>query len=432
MKYPLVKKILIFSIVSSISLLSPIQVKAVDDVETLEFDQAFYESSDIPPFYNPSAVCGGGNTIVDTTVDVSGDTNAEVILNFFVSKGLTLAAAAGFAGNMKQESGLDPAIIQGGAIAKDGYKPVNGVGFGLVQWTFGGTTGPRQSGLYQLAQNSNTPIIDIGIQLEYTWKELNASYKTSTLDRLEGISDPVEAAVIVHDNYEVSADTDSEVRSVRGGNAQAYFNKFKNTITDGSGSTINISSETSADGTDSCSTVDTSNGGIGSADGFVFPLKTTKAALKKGTDGMVWCTTNASNCHHHYNAADIFDETGVPIIAAIGGKVIKGGEDASCATYGCNVTIKGDDGRVYFYTHMSKAATVNKGATVSAGDVIGAVGTNSTAVGTPRHLHFDILPSSYNSRPDCASASCMALPFINVQPPLIEAYKTLPEGAVNV
>ncbi len=406
-------------------------------------DETYYSGNDIL-FFNPDVGCSGtpveqiDTTSVATPADEKG--RAKEIMQYFVDKGLTLAAAAGFAGNMKQESGLNPAIIQGGAVARSAktgdtidvskiYKPVDSVGFGLVQWTFGGTTGPRQGPLYKKAVREKIDIIGMGIQLDYVWAELNAGYKQSTLDRVKSINDPVEAAIIVHDNYEISADTDAEVRTVRGGNAKRYYDQLKAEIDDSTGATVDTTVSTTPSG-DVCETESETStaGGIGSIEGFTFPLKTTQAVLKKGISGAVWCNSNESNCHHHYNAADIFVPTGTPILAAAAGKVVSK-KTSSCAFYGCNVTIMGDDGILYYYTHMAKPASVNMGQKVQAGDSIGAVGTDATAMNTPRHLHFDMLPGDkYKYRPGCSSASCMSYPFYNVQKYLVPAFKTLPES----
>lgn len=168
-----------------------------------------------------SCLAGGGGTVA-----LEGKDNTEKILKFFMSKGLSLAQAAGFVGNMMQESGLNPAIIQGGAIADDSYKPQDGVGFGLVQWTFTS----RQQPLVDLAKEKNKKITDLDLQLEYVWKEVNAGYK-GTLEALKKTQDPVEAAVIVHGppspGYEASADSPDKVREVRGGNAKKVYDKYK-------------------------------------------------------------------------------------------------------------------------------------------------------------------------------------------------------------
>lgn len=74
-------------------------------------DEEFYSGNDIM-FTDPNA-CNAStpNTAAGTVAE--GD-NLQTILKYFTGKGLTLAQATGFAGNMKQESGFDPAIIQGG------------------------------------------------------------------------------------------------------------------------------------------------------------------------------------------------------------------------------------------------------------------------------------------------------------------------------
>ena len=92
-----------------------------------------------------------------------------------------------------------------------------------MQWTFTA----RQAPLVKLADEMGKPVTDIGVQLEYVWQELNGNWKGRTLDPLKGIDDPVEAAVLIHDTYEVSADNAGKVRSVRGGAAKAIYDKYK-------------------------------------------------------------------------------------------------------------------------------------------------------------------------------------------------------------
>ena len=195
------------------------------DEATAKFDRTvnYYMSNDIT-WYNRLAKCSGGAKKAGTeSVILAGNDNAEKILNFFMQKGLTLAQASGFIGNMQQESGLRPDVIEGGATAGPDYVPQNGKGFGLVQWTFTA----RQAPLVKLADEMGKPVTDIGVQLEYVWQELNGNWKGRTLDPLKGIDDPVEAAVLIHDTYEVSADNAGKVRSVRGGAAKAIYDKYK-------------------------------------------------------------------------------------------------------------------------------------------------------------------------------------------------------------
>lgn len=164
-------------------------------------------------------------------------------------------------------------------------------------------------------------------------------------------------------------------------------------------------------------------GGSGvSPDGFVFPLITTKSEIRE--DG--WCYNNPSNCHHNYNAADIFADPGTTVVAAQPGTVVRAVNQSGGV--GSRVVIKGDDGHLYYYTHMTDGSvTLSAGDQVAAGDVLGTVGESAQAAGTPPHLHFDMLPPEYSHRPGCSGAACRSYPFINVQPILIPAFEALPE-----
>lgn len=155
---------------------------------------------------------------------LAGNNNVEKILNFYMRKGLNLAQAAGIVGNIMQESGLQPNIVQGGRLIGEDeeYTMQNGVGFGLVQWTFTS----RQAPLQQHVDSLGVKNTDLGGQLSYTWLELESGY-LSTLNQLRATNNPVEAAIVFHDGYEKSADSPGEVRSVRGGNAQKIYDEYK-------------------------------------------------------------------------------------------------------------------------------------------------------------------------------------------------------------
>ena len=165
-----------------------------------------------------------------------------------------------------------------------------------------------------------------------------------------------------------------------------------------------------------------------SPDGFVFPQSTTKSKVKIGAEGSVWCFEKQTSCHHDYNAADIFAPTGTEVLAARGGKVMRAVNNHGGDDVGSRVTIKGDDGLVYYYAHMGEETLeVKAGDTVKAGQLIGRVGTREDAVDTPPHTHFDVLPSNYDSRVSCSGSACSGYPFINVQPSLISAFNNLAE-----
>lgn len=182
----------------------------------------FYGGNDIL-YYDPNAPqCSAAPAGTGSNAVIVGNSNAEKIFIYLTGKGLTSQQAAGVLGNFQQESGFDPAIIQGGAIADENYTPVNEVGFGIAQWTFT----DRQAPLVQLAKSSGRSVTDLGLQLDFLWQELSTTHKRS-LETLKAASDPEGAAFVFHRDFEVSADTEAAVRAVRGRNARLLYEKYK-------------------------------------------------------------------------------------------------------------------------------------------------------------------------------------------------------------
>lgn len=277
------------------------------------YDEQFYSNNDII-YYNPSAVdCQTGSNSEVTAVDVSSD-NAETLLKYFTGKGLSLAAAAGIVGNLNAESGLNPAIKQGGKIADDTYNPVNGtVGFGLAQWTSSG----RQQNLVNFAKSKSAKITDLTMQLDFLWKELNESYK-KVIPRLNEIKDdPVAAAIIFHGmtpnieregasmnfkvrevapptpGFESSADSSDKIVKNRGGFALAVYKKFSGKISDGAGAAVDTPEPTTTGSGSGCNekptTNSTSTGSIGVGKG-----KFTDSGNVKGSENVLHNSTLAN------------------------------------------------------------------------------------------------------------------------------------------
>jgi len=90
-----------------------------------------------------------------------------------------------------------------------------------------------------------------------------------------------------------------------------------------------------------------------------------------------------------HEGIDIFAPEGTPIHAVAGGTVVQGFTNG----LGGNVVrIQGDDGRFYYYAHLTGGSTdhLKVGQHVNAGQVIGGVGHTGDAAGTPNHLHFQV------------------------------------------
>lgn len=184
------------------------------------FDEPFYSSNDIL-FYDPR--CDTGQATGEI-LSLSGKDNIEKVLKFLMapSQGLTLAQASGVVGNLMAESGqtINPAIIQGGGNATKDYVPVNGVGFGIAQWTFTA----RQQPLMQYMKPYND-ITNLDGQVGFLWSELTGTH-AEALRQIRTTVTPLDAAVAFHKYYEGSADSADQVAGNRGGNAQKVYNTY--------------------------------------------------------------------------------------------------------------------------------------------------------------------------------------------------------------
>lgn len=154
---------------------------------------------------------------------------------------------------------------------------------------------------------------------------------------------------------------------------------------------------------------------------ITFPVNATKAVIESQSP-LRWCFASQNNCHHDYNAADIFAPTGTTIVSPVAGTVISATHASSGV--GSRVQIRDGDGDIWYLAHMhhSPGLRVSAGQHVDRGTPIGVVGTSAHAVGTQPHLHIDMLPPPYTGRPSCSGAGCRAYPFQNLQPLLVAAY----------
>lgn len=337
-----------------------------------------------------------------------GSSNAQTAYNYFIDRGLTSAQSAGIVGNLYVESGgVDPTIKQGGG----------GPGRGIAQWSVGGRwdTTPNDN-VVQFA-GARDPL-GLDVQLDFIWYELTqVPGEMKTMPLLQAATTPAQAAEVFMRGYERPADDSSLPRRI----SIAEALNASQGADAGSGE-AGASSASGGGGTGSANCSASGAGGIGVGK-IVFPLKTTKSSLLANKP--TWCYTNQNNCHHDYNAADIFTPEGTQVIVASPGKVVL---TESIAGKNADTAIKGDDGNVYFYQHMAPGSlVVTNGQQVAAAQDIGKVGNTVAAFGTSTHLHFDMQPPPATNRPGCAGAACNAYNFLNVQPLLIEAFQGLPQ-----
>lgn len=89
-----------------------------------------------------------------------------------------------------------------------------------------------------------------------------------------------------------------------------------------------------------------------------------------------------------HDGQDLFAPRGTPVRAAAAGFVYRV-DDLSLG--GLSVTVVGDGGVRYFYTHFEAVhEELFEGQRVEVGDPIGYVGNSGNAAGTPPHLHLGV------------------------------------------
>lgn len=134
------------------------------------------------------------------------------------------------------------------------------------------------------------------------------------------------------------------------------------------------------------STPDTSDNSTPSTNGWVSPLA--KGSYVKG-DNVVGNGSCISRTCGGHSGLDMSAKQGTPVKAIASGTVVFAGygyADPSGA-YGLEIILKLPDGKYALYGHLS-AKTVSTGDKVSAGQMIGNVGSTGNSSGA--HLHFEI------------------------------------------
>lgn len=103
-------------------------------------------------------------------------------------------------------------------------------------------------------------------------------------------------------------------------------------------------------------------------------------------------TFGAARGDRWHEGIDVFAARGTPVRPAAPGEVAMVG---TTGLGGLGVTVMGDDGLRYFYTHLDAVPPdLSVGQRVSVLDVIGFVGNSGNASGGPTHLHFAVYARS--------------------------------------
>jgi LysM repeat protein len=86
-----------------------------------------------------------------------------------------------------------------------------------------------------------------------------------------------------------------------------------------------------------------------------------------------------------HEGVDVFARRGAPVVAPVAGDVWQ----VTGEVGGHQFWLQGDDGHKYLGSHLQRFGASGR---VSAGTVVGYVGTSGNAKGTPPHLHFELFP----------------------------------------
>jgi Phage tail lysozyme len=117
--------------------------------------------------------------------------NEQTAFNYFVSKGLTKAQAAGIVGNLIQESSVVPTAVQYGG----------GPGRGIAQWSVGGRWDSGTDSVVHYANARGLSRWALNTQLAFIWYELtNYGYGYASLRAATNVTD---ATVAFEVHYEI-------------------------------------------------------------------------------------------------------------------------------------------------------------------------------------------------------------------------------------
>lgn len=114
---------------------------------------------------------------------------------------------------------------------------------------------------------------------------------------------------------------------------------------------------------------------------------------------VVGCSASYGRSHHDYPASDIFAKRGCKVVSVTAGRVDEVSRvdrwssrtNAGATRGGLSVSVVGNDGVRYYYSHFSAIpAGIKPGVRVAAGTALGAVGNTGSARGTATHVHFGL------------------------------------------
>lgn len=298
------------------------------------------------------------------------NTNAMQVMQFLIDKGLSVAGAAGIAGNMKIESNF-----------KTDAEGDHGTSIGLVQWH-----ASNKDALFNWCEQKNMDPLTYEAQMAFLWFELKTKFK-SLLVYLQSTQDARDAALTFAEKFERPA----VISPKRMDYAEEFFNEY-------SAQGGPIGTLTSIwNNVKNAATVGTIMA-LGTADQIrrsnSFDIPAGASLLSRAVK------INANSPKNHAsrplgnwqsdNAWDIFAPSGTKVYSITSGVVLKiGGNENKHAgkIFGAQVTVKGKNGYPdIFYTHLTNIQ-VSKGDKIQPGTLIGEI-TRWDNAPSSEHVHI--------------------------------------------
>lgn len=165
-------------------------------------------------------------------------TNEKIFWDYFIAEDKigNPYGVAGLMGNVKAESGFNPKNLSNAANKKLGLTDIqytdgvdkgtykkfitDGYDYGLCQWVYN----TRKKKLYNFAKERGCSIGDLGMQLDYIWKELNEY--SSVLKVLKSATTVKEASDDVLTRYEKPANQGDKEKAKRAKYGEDILKKY--------------------------------------------------------------------------------------------------------------------------------------------------------------------------------------------------------------
>lgn len=170
----------------------------------------------------------GGCTGAAATL-LEGSDNEQKVWNYLAGKGLKPHQIAAFMGNMMAEAHFEPRLTEyafsdpphlSDTVPAD-VNSKGQPGYGIIQWT----APSRKQGLRDFAAEQQKSTGDLGLQLDFMWKELNSRTFKDTLDFVMASTTVESATDYICRHFEVPSGIDAAVVK-RIGFAKEFLTKY--------------------------------------------------------------------------------------------------------------------------------------------------------------------------------------------------------------